>query len=63
MMGEIIKFPKLMVELDEDEYIKFNDYKEKMKNAKSKAEMDYYYSQAKIIIENANKRKNQSNKN
>jgi hypothetical protein len=25
--------------------------------------MDYYYSQAKIIIENANKRKNQSNKN
>lgn len=58
-MGDLVPFPKPPIELTEEEYARFNEYKEKMNLAKTKAEMDYYYSQAKIIIREALERKKQ----
>lgn len=45
------------VELSEEEYERFQGYKERMKKADSFAEMRYCYSQAKIIVRNARERK------
>lgn len=59
-MGDLIPFPKPTIELNEEEYKKFEEYKEKMNQARTVAEMKYYHSQAKIIIEKAKERKNQS---
>lgn len=56
-MGELIRFPKRIVELTEEEHERFIEYKEKMHAAETKAEMQYYYNKAKYIIEQANKRK------
>ena len=56
-MGDVIRFPKPIVELTEEEYEKFMAYKEKVHNAKTMAELKFYYSKAKYIIEQANKRK------
>lgn len=61
LLGEMIKFPELVVELTEEEFDLFEQYKEKLSKAKNTAEMNYYYEKAKEIIENANSRKNQSN--
>lgn len=57
-MGELIRFPKRIVELTEEEHEKFMDYKEKMHAAESKAEMDFWFNKVKYIIEQANERKN-----
>ncbi|HFU6611365.1 hypothetical protein [Bacillus cereus group sp. BY5-1LC] len=54
-MGDVIRFPKPLVELTEEEYAKFIEYKEKMNTAESKAEMQFYYNKAKYIIERKNK--------
>lgn len=54
-LGDIIRFPKPVVELTEEEMQKFVEYKEKMHAAESKAEMQYYYNKAKYIIEQKNK--------
>lgn len=59
-MGELISFPKQKIILSEEEYEKFEEYKEKMKQARTTAEMKYYHSQAKIVIEKAKERQNQS---
>lgn len=56
-MGDLIRFPKRIVELTEEEHKKFMDYKEKMHAAETKAEMEFYYNKVKYIIEQANKRK------
>lgn len=56
-MGDVIRFPKPTVELTEEEYANFMEYKEKMSAAETKAEMQYYYNKVKYIIEQANKRK------
>ncbi|HDR8015661.1 hypothetical protein [Bacillus cereus group sp. Bce037] len=53
----MIRFPKRIVELTEEEHKRFIEYKEKMIAAESKAEMQYYYNKAIYIIEQANKRK------
>ncbi|MET3065104.1 hypothetical protein ABXV20_27580 [Bacillus paranthracis] len=55
-MGDVIRFPKPVVELTEEEYTKFVEYKEKMHAAKTKAEFDFYCSQIRILIEHANQR-------
>ncbi|HDR7220627.1 TPA: hypothetical protein QCW55_005633 [Bacillus cereus] len=57
-MGDVIRFPKPIVELTEEEYEKFIEYKEKMSAAETLAEMRFYHSKAKHIIERANERKN-----
>lgn len=56
-MGDIIRFPTLTVELTEEEMRLFEQYRLGVKNATSFAEMNYNYSQAKIIVEKAKKRK------
>ncbi|BCC56658.1 MULTISPECIES: hypothetical protein [Bacillus] len=56
-MGELIRFPKRIVELTEEEHKRFIEYKENMIAAETKAEMQYYYNKVKYIIEQANKRK------
>ncbi len=56
-MGDLIRFPKRIVELTEEEHERFMDYKEKMHAAGTKVEMQFYYNKAKYIIEQANKRK------
>lgn len=57
-MGDLIRFPKILVELTEEEHVKFAEYKEKMKAAGTKAELDFYYSQIEILIRKSNERKN-----
>ncbi|MDA1569374.1 hypothetical protein PDK93_25330 [Bacillus cereus] len=56
-MGDIIRFPKNPVELTEEEFELFEQYRLGVKNATSFAEMNYNYSQAKIIVEKAKNRK------
>ncbi|HFJ9244867.1 TPA: hypothetical protein ACGW5B_005523 [Bacillus paranthracis] len=56
-MGDIIRFPTLAVELTEEEIILFEQYREGVKNANSFAEMNYNFSQAKILIQKAKERK------
>jgi hypothetical protein len=46
---------KEKVILNDEDYEKYSNYLEKMKNAKNKAEMDYYYYKAKKIV-NASKK-------
>ncbi|WP_220775578.1 hypothetical protein [Bacillus sp. BML-BC060] len=54
------EFPDMeVVELSEEEYERFQEYKEKMKKAESLAEMRYCYSQMKIIMDKAIERKKQ----
>ncbi|WP_448163652.1 hypothetical protein [Bacillus mobilis] len=57
-MGDVIRFPKPTVELTEEEYKQFMEYKKKLHDSESLAEMRFYHSKAKHIIEQANKRKN-----
>jgi hypothetical protein len=52
----IIKFPMNKIILNEDEYREFEEYKEKMINAKTKEEVDYYYSMALSVIKKAKNR-------
>ncbi|GAE25958.1 hypothetical protein JCM9140_1983 [Halalkalibacter wakoensis JCM 9140] len=52
----VIPFPKKKVRLSEGEYKQFLEYKEKMMEARTKAEVDYYYSMALSIIEKAKNR-------
>lgn len=61
-MGDLVPFPKPIIELTEEEYEKFEAYKEKMKQARNRAEMKYYHSQAKLLMEKAQERQNQSRK-
>ncbi|WP_242303277.1 hypothetical protein [Bacillus cereus group sp. BfR-BA-01495] len=56
-MGDVIQFPRQIVELTEDEHNRFMDYKQKMHAAETKAEMNYWFNKGKYIIEQANKRK------
>lgn len=56
-MGDVIRFPKLFVELTEEEYAKFVEYKERISKTESRAELDFCYSQIKILIRKANERK------
>lgn len=56
-MGDIIRFPNNLVELTEEEFQLFEQYRLGVKNATSFAEMNYNFSQAKIIVEKAKKRK------
>ena len=56
MMGELVPFPKRVVELTKEEHEKFKEYRKKMEDARTIAEVKYYYSMAKNIIEKANKR-------
>lgn len=51
----IIQFPVVIVPLNEDQQERFEYHKQKMKEASSKAGMDFYYNQAKIIVEYAKK--------
>jgi hypothetical protein len=48
---KIIQFPTNKTPLNEEEYERFEYHKKKMEEAKSKAEMDYHYNEALIIIE------------
>ncbi|WP_096200492.1 hypothetical protein [Bacillus sp. FJAT-45350] len=52
----IIPFPQRKVKLYEDEYIEFQSHMEKMKQARTLAEVNYYYSLAKSVIEKAKNR-------
>lgn len=45
--------PKLHGILTAEEYKQYEYYKQKMMEANTKAEMDYYYNQAKILIKEA----------
>ncbi|PDY82784.1 hypothetical protein [Bacillus cereus] len=56
-MGDIIRFPKNPVELTDEEFKLFEQYRLGVKNATSFAEMRYNYSQAKILVEKAKNRK------
>lgn len=56
-MGDIIRFPKNPVELTEEEFVLFEQYRRGVSEAQTFAEMNYNYSQAKIIVERAKKRK------
>lgn len=56
-MGDIIRFPTLITELTDEELQLFEKYRLGVKNATSFAEMNYNYSQARIIVEKAKKRK------
>ncbi|MGM2612131.1 hypothetical protein [Bacillus cereus group sp. BceL008] len=56
-MGDVIRFLKILVELTEEEHVKFVEYKEQISKAESKAELDFYYSQIEILIRKSNERK------
>ncbi|HFK9703758.1 TPA: hypothetical protein ACG05V_005419 [Bacillus pacificus] len=56
-MGDIIRFPTFITELTDEELQLFEKYRLGVKNATSFAEMNYNYSQARIIVEKAKKRK------
>lgn len=54
------EFPDMeVVELPEEEYERFQEYKERMKKAENSAEVKYCYSQMKIIMDKAIERKKQ----
>ncbi|WP_156577005.1 hypothetical protein [Bacillus luti] len=54
------EFPDMeIVDLTEEEYERFHDFKEKMRKAENSAEVRYCYSQMKIIMEKAIERKKQ----
>jgi hypothetical protein len=46
----IIQFPKPKTPLSKEEHERFEYHKKKMKEAKSKAEMDYHHNEALIIV-------------
>ena len=52
-MGDLIHFPKPKVKLSEEDYEKYLQYVDAMKNAKSVAESKYYFNKAKTLIEKA----------
>lgn len=54
-MGDVIRFPKLK-NLTEEEIKEFEYYKTKMQAAESFAEMNFYFSKAKKVIEKADER-------
>ncbi|EJS56564.1 hypothetical protein [Bacillus nitratireducens] len=59
-MDEKNEFPDMeIVDLTEEEYELFHDFKEKMKKAENTAELKYCYNQMKIIIDKALERKKQ----
>lgn len=54
------EFPDMeVIELPEEEYERFQEYKERMKKTESLAKMRYCYSQMKIIIDREIERKKQ----
>ncbi|KYQ02986.1 hypothetical protein B4079_1862 [Bacillus cereus] len=55
-MGDVIRFPKLK-NLTVEEIQEFEYYKTKMQAAESFAEMSFYFSKAKSVIEKSNERK------
>ncbi|MCP3026527.1 hypothetical protein [Halobacillus sp. A5] len=55
-MGDLIPFPKPNVRLSKEEYQRFEELKESMKHARTRAEVNYFYQQAKILIEKAGQR-------
>ncbi|OFD52871.1 hypothetical protein BWGOE4_55950 [Bacillus mycoides] len=57
-MGDVIRFPKQIIGLTEEEYKKFVEYKERISKTGSKAELDFCYSQIQILIRKSNERKN-----
>ncbi|GCF76320.1 hypothetical protein BC2926_38610 [Bacillus cereus] len=56
-MGDLIRFPKNVVELTEEEFELFEQYRKGLRDATSLAEIRYYHSQAKILVREAKKRK------
>ncbi|WP_226580954.1 hypothetical protein [Halobacillus litoralis] len=56
-MGDIIPFPSSDKFLTEEEFQRFEIYRRKMSEATSSAELDYYFNQARMILENAIQRK------
>ncbi|OJE52710.1 hypothetical protein BAQ48_07675 [Bacillus luti] len=56
-MSNIIRFPTLTTPFTDAELQEFEHYKQKMKDARTKAEMDFYYYQAKDLAEKVNERK------
>ncbi|EEL84883.1 hypothetical protein bcere0029_53650 [Bacillus cereus AH1272] len=56
-MSNIIRFPTLTTPFTDTELQEFEDYKQKMNAARTKAECDFYYYKAKDLAEKVNKRK------
>lgn len=56
-MSNIIRFPTLTTPFTDTELQEFEHYKQKMKAARTKAEMDFYYYKAKDLAEKVNERK------
>lgn len=56
-MGDIIRFHTLTTPFTDEELQEFEHYKQKMKEATTKAKMDFYYCKAKDLAEKANERK------
>lgn len=55
-MGDVIRFPGLK-NLTVEELEQFEYYKKKMQDAENFAEMNFYFSKAKSVIEKSNERK------